>query len=135
MGRQRFAEYVVPLYDECAEVFHAHGKLLGAHLDGNNAGWADLVAASALDYVEAFTPAPDTDMTLDDALRAWPDKVLWINFPSSVHLASIAQVRRTAREIVAVARETNRVILGITEDIPPDRWQENLLAVSEVINE
>jgi len=29
----------------------------------------------------------------------------------------------------------NRLIIGITEDIPVDRWQQNMLAISEVINE
>ncbi len=135
MGPRRYEEFCLPLYDECAEAFHARGKLLGTHLDGNNRLWAGAVAASGLDYVEAFTPAPDTDMTLDDALAAWPGKVLWINFPSSVHLASVERIRATAREIVAAARDTGRVILGITEDVPPGRWQENLLAISEAINE
>ena len=135
MGPQRYREFCIPLYDEAAEALHAAGKLLGTHLDGNNRGWAEDVAACGLDYVEAFTPAPDTDMTLADALAAWPDKVLWINFPSSVHLAAMATFRATAREIVALARETSRVIVGITEDVPPDRWQQNLLAISEIINE
>ena len=135
MGPERYREYCIPLYDECAELFHTRGKLLGTHLDGNNVAWAADVAACGLDYVEAFTPAPDTDMTLHDALAAWPDKVLWINFPSSVHLASIAEIERTAREIVAAARDTGRVILGITEDMPEHRWQENLLAIGKVVNE
>ena len=135
MGPPRFKEFVVPLYDACAEVFRPKGKLLGSHLDGNNRHWADAVAASGLDYVEAFTPAPDTDLTLAEALEVWPDKILWINFPSSLHLASIEKIKETTREIVTLARETNRIISGITEDIPPDRWQENLLAISEVINE
>jgi hypothetical protein len=135
MGPQRYREFCIPLYNECAEALHAKGKLLGSHLDGNNRLWAADVAACALDYVEAFTPAPDTDMTLDDALAAWPDKVLWINFPSSMHLVSLERIRQTARQIVAAARDTGRIILGITEDVPPDRWQENLLAISEVINE
>lgn len=34
-----------------------------------------------------------------------------------------------------MARGTNQLIIGITEDIPPDRWQQNLLAISEVIDE
>ena len=134
MGPPRFKEFCVPLYDECAEVFHEKGKLLGSHLDGNNRAWADLVAGSGLDYIEAFTPAPDTDMTLEDALKAWPDKVLWINFPSSVHLASVEKIKRTTRELIEAAAGTNRLIIGITEDIPEDRWQESLLAISEVIN-
>ena len=134
MGPPRFKEYCVPLYNECAEHFRRKGKLLGSHLDGNNRPWADMVAGSGLDYVEAFTPAPDTDMTLAEALAAWPDKVLWINFPSSLHVASLEVIRKTTREFIDLARQTNRVIIGITEDIPEDRWQQNLLAISEEIN-
>ena len=29
----------------------------------------------------------------------------------------------------------NRFIIGITEDIPKDRWQQNMLAISRVINQ
>ena len=134
MGPPRYKEFCLPLFEECAEFFHKKGKLLGSHLDGNNKAWADIVAASPLDYVEAFTPAPDTDMTLEEALKAWPDKILWINFPSSVHLASVEEIKRVTQEIVELGMETNRVIIGITEDIPEDRWQESLLVVSEVIN-
>ncbi len=135
MGVERFAEYVVPLYNEAAEVFHKHGKLLGAHMDGNNKPWAHLIAGSGLDYVEAFTPAPDTDMSLADALGAWPDKVLWINFPSSLHVASIERIEEVTRDLIEQAGDTNRLIIGITEDIPADRWQQNLLTISRVINE
>jgi len=135
MGLQRFEKYVVPLYNEAGEVFHKHGKLLGAHLDGNNRLWAQAVAGSALDYVEAFTPAPDTDMSLADALAAWPDKVIWINFPSSVHLASIETIEQTTRRLIRDAAPGNRLIIGITEDIPQDRWQANMLAISRVIDE
>jgi len=37
--------------------------------------------------------------------------------------------------MVAAGRQTGRVIIGITEDMPPDRWQQSLLTISEVINE
>ena len=134
MGPPRYKEFCIPLFDECAEFFRPKGIFLGTHLDGNNAAWADAVGASGLDYIEAFTPAPDTDMTIEAALAAWPDKVLWINFPSSVHLADIETIKRTTREIIAAAEGTNRLIIGITEDMPPDRWQENMLAISDVIN-
>jgi hypothetical protein len=134
MGRPRFARYVLPLYQEAAEVFHQHGKWLGAHLDGNNRVWADLVAESGLDYVEAFTPAPDTDMTLAEAFAAWPGKLLWVNFPSSVHLRPLDEIAETTRSLLAEAAPEHRLILGITEDVPEARWQENLLTISEVID-
>ncbi|MFO8006632.1 MAG: uroporphyrinogen decarboxylase family protein [Candidatus Brocadiia bacterium] len=134
MGLERYEQFVLPLLQESAEVLHAGGKLVGSHLDGNNSAWAHLVAQSGLHYVEAFTPAPDTDMTLEQALDAWPDKVLWINFPSSLHLAPVERIEQVTRRFVELGRQTNRVIIGITEDIPPDRWQQNLLAISRVIN-
>ncbi len=134
MGLERYEDFALPLLQESAEVLHAGGKLVGSHMDGNNRAWAHLVAKSGLDYIEAFTPAPDTDMTLAEALEAWPDKVLWINFPSSVHLAPVERIKQVTRRFVELARETNRVIIGITEDIPADRWQQNLLAIGEVIN-
>ena len=52
-----------------------------------------------------------------------------------MHLATIEQIKKTTRELIEAARGTNRLIIGITEDIPEDRWQGNLLAISEVINE
>lgn len=135
MGRNRFERYVVPLYNEAAEVFHKHGKLVGAHLDGNNKVWAKAVADSDLDYVEAFTPYPDCDMTLAEALEAWPDKVLWINFPSSVHLSSHEKIAQTTRDLIEVAKPGNRFLIGITEDIPEHRWQQNLVTIMDTIEE
>ena len=137
MGVERYEEFCVPLFQECADVFGKKGKLLGSHLDGNNKPWAHLVADSGLDYIEAFTPHPDTDMTLAEALEAWPDKVLWINFPSSLHLADDETIRRTTRELIEAAEAAdgaNRLIVGITEDIPADRWQASLSAICDAIN-
>ncbi len=135
MGRERFAKYVIPLYNEAGEIFKKHGKYLGAHLDGNNRIWADLVAKSGLDYVEAFSPAPDTDMTLSEAFDIWKEKLLWINFPSSLHLTPIDKIEEVTREMTGEFKRGKRLIIGITEDIPEDRWQGNLLAISRVINE
>lgn len=133
MGRERYEKYVLPHHNEAADVMHKYGKLLGCHLDGNNRIWADLVARSGLDYIEAFSPAPDTDMTFQQAFEVWKDKILWINFPSSLHLSSIEEIEKTTQEFIDISKGS-RLIIGITEDIPEHRWQENLLAISRVIN-
>jgi len=135
MGIERFAEFCVPHYNEAAEVCHKHGVLVGTHLDGNNKAWAHLVAESALDYVEAFTPPPDCDLSVREALEMWPDKFLWINFPSSVHLQPVPKIEEATRQLIREAAPGDRFIIGITEDIPSDRWQQNMLAIARVINE
>lgn len=135
MGRERFEKYVLPLYFEAGEILHKKGKIFGPHLDGNNKIWADLIAKSPIDYIEAFSPYPDTDMEFEYAYNLWKDKILWINFPSSLHLTDEEKIKETVAKFIEIAKEDERLIIGITEDIPKDRWQKNLLCISEVIND
>ena len=95
--------------------------------------YAELYKKDGLRGGHVIMLGPGNEAAAHEALAAWPGKVLWINFPSSVHLSDVETIKETAREIVALARESGRVILGITEDIPEDRWQQNLLAISDVI--
>jgi len=135
LGRERFERYCLPCYNDLGEQLHARGKLLGVHLDANNRLWKDAVAASAIDVVEAFTPAPDTDMSVADARAAWPDKVLWLNFPSSVHIASRERIREQTRELLRQAAPCDGLIVGITENIPSHAWRTSLSAICEVLAE
>jgi hypothetical protein len=133
LGLDRFKEYYVPHYNEAAEVLHIKGKKIGVHFDANCRLIADEIAATKLDYIEAFTPAPDTDMTLAEARQKWQDKILWVNFPSSIHLETIEKIKETARELLGQMGNPKRFIMGITEDIPESLWRQNLLAISEVL--
>jgi uroporphyrinogen-III decarboxylase len=135
LGPERFERYCVPCYNELGELLHARGKLLGVHLDANNAAWKEAVAASAIDVVEAFTPAPDTDMSVADARAAWPDKVLWINFPSSLHLAPRQRIQQETRRILREAAPGRGLIVGITENIPDSAWPTSLPAIAEALAE
>jgi len=129
IGLEMFQKYYVPHYNEAAEIMHKHGKLIGCHFDANCKLLAKAIADTGLDFIEAFTPAPDTDMTLAEARQAWPDKVLWLNFPSSVHLRSDAEVEKTTIDLLNQAGTMEGLIMGITEDIPPDRWQNSCRAI------
>jgi len=123
IGLKNFKEYYLPHYNEAAEIMHRHGKLIGCHFDANCKTLAKAIAGTNLDYIEAFTPAPDTDMTLAEARAAWPDKVLWLNFPSSVHLRENAEIKQVTIDLLNQTGKIEGLIMGITEDIPPHRWQ------------
>jgi hypothetical protein len=131
IGADTFRRYYLPHYNEAAEVFHKHGKLVGCHFDANCRALAEDIAGSGLDYIEAFTPAPGSDMTLAQACAAWPDKVLWLNFPSALHLADDATVTKATVEMLAEMDSPDGVIMGITEDMPPDRWQNSCRAIMD----
>lgn len=129
VGIENFREYYLPHYNEAAEIMHGRGKLIGSHLDANCSAFSGMIADSGLDYIEAFTPSPDTDMTIGQARAAWKDKVIWINFPSSVHLASEEVIEKTAAGLIDDAWSAEGLIMGITENVPPNRWQGNFLAI------
>jgi hypothetical protein len=135
VGLKRFEELIVPHYNELGEMLHKRGKMLLVHLDANCGPLREAIAGSEIDIVEAFTPAPDTDMSVADARQAWPDKVLWINFPSSVHLSSAEVIYETTRQIIADDTGGEKLIIGITEDVPEHRWQESFLTISRAIQD
>ena len=117
-GEERFRRYYIPPIVEACEVLHSAGKLTGAHLDANNRALAPLVAGLPLDFIEAFTPPPDCDMTVAEARRAWPGKALVCNFPSSAHHGGPETVRDLARRLLAEAAPGNGFALGVIENIP-----------------
>ncbi|MCP4644396.1 MAG: hypothetical protein GY851_28390 [bacterium] len=131
IGLDVFNDYYVDHYNEAAEVLHKHGKLIGCHFDANCRLLADAIAGTDLDYIEAFTPAPDTDMSLGDAREAWPDKLLWLNYPSSVHLQSDAAVEQKTVDMLNEVDSTRGIIMGITEDIPDHRWRDSMTAIMD----
>ena len=135
VGLERFEKYVVPHYDEACEIMGKKGKLVGVHMDANNKLFADALAASKIDYVEAFTPPPDCDLSVAEARAVWPDKILWINFPSSVHLAPAERVKEATRAILAEAAPGEGFLIGVTEDIPEDCWRRSLGAIADVLEE
>lgn len=129
-----FKQYYLPCYNQAAEILHKGGKLCGAHFDGITLPYADSIAKSELDYLEALTPPPTCDVEISKACQLWPDKALWINFPSSLHLESTEIIRDTTRHILKDAKGHKRFLLGITEDVPQDIWPTSFKVILEEIN-
>lgn len=129
-----FEEYYLPVYNEACELLHKGGRLCGAHFDGITLPYAKEIAESHLDYIEALTPPPTCDVTVAMAHELWPDKVIWTNFPSSTHLESEDTIRNVMRDMLAEGDPRKGFIVGITEDVPVDRWPVSFRIIVEEIN-
>ena len=134
LGKERFVDHVLPHWEEVGEVLHKGGKLLGCHLDANNRLWAEEVGQSKLDWIEAFSPAPDTDMTVAEGRELWPGKVLFINFPSAVHLETPAGIEAATKQMLKESAPGDRFIIGITENVPENRWRESFDTILKTVN-
>ncbi len=135
IGPQLFRRYCLPCYNEFASCLHAQGKLLAVHMDGRMKAIAEAVADSQIDIIEGFSPVPDGDLELAEARRLWPDKIIWMNFPSPVHLLAPDQIAAHTRQILRDVAPGDRFLLGITEDIPHGAWQISLPIISQILRE
>jgi hypothetical protein len=134
VGLDRFNKYLLPHYNELGEMLHERGKLLSVHFDGKTKLLAAAIAKSQVDVVESFTPYPEGDMSLAEARAAWPDKILWINFPSSLHNLDVSAVEEATRQLLCEAGRGDRFLIGIKELVPKDRWQAGVSAIARVLN-
>jgi hypothetical protein len=133
IGASRFEQYYIPYLDEFADCLHGAGKLAGCHLDAPMRKLLDAVAGSRIDVVEALTPPPTCDVTVAEARTALPDKVLWINFPSSAHVFTREEIQAQTDRILREAAPGDRFLIGVTEDIPEGAWRNSLRVISRVI--
>jgi len=132
IGPSVFRDYYLPHYNEAADVLHAKGKLIGSHLDADNATIMDLVAQTRLDYIEAYDPGMGPSVA--EARTAWPGKALWLNYPASWHLRDERGVYDGTVQMIREAAPGNGFIIGITEDVPEDRWRGNYKAIMDAID-
>jgi hypothetical protein len=135
LGPDRVRDYVCPCWNAFSDRLHERGKKIGVHLDANNRLILDVVRNSKLDFVEAFTPPPDCNVSVAEARAAWPGKRLWINFPSSVHIESEDTIREATLEIVRQAGDRKGVLIGVTEDIPREHIERSVTVILDTLRE
>ncbi|MDD3925529.1 MAG: hypothetical protein PHT33_02605 [bacterium] len=133
IGPKVFREYYMPHYAEAAEILHKKSKLIGCHFDADNTTIMDAIAETDLDYIEAYDPGMSPSVS--EARKAWPDKVLWLNWPSAWHLRPVEEVKSATIGLIEEAAPGNGFIIGITEDVPEERWRGNFTAIMDGIDE
>jgi hypothetical protein len=133
IGPARFRKYCTRLYDELAEMLAPRGAPVLVHMDGLlKPLWKD-IAQSRVGGLDSFTPVPDCDTRVEEAVAMWPEKRLWLNFPGTVHLAPPAEIRAETDRILAAAGHTGRLQIQISENVPLNVWRTSLPIIAEAI--
>jgi len=132
-GPPMFERYLTPYYREVCDILVPAGKTPCCHMDGILGPIADAVAQTPLPVIEAFTPPPDGNLSVREARECWPDKTLWLNFPSSVHLAPTEEIKRVTEDLVVQAGRQEGFLIGVTENIPASVGTRSLQAIAEAL--
>ncbi len=102
---------------------HAAGVKAAVHLDGTVRGLLPKLAANGFDAVEALTPHPAGDITVDqmDELTAEHDVVLWGGAPGTMFAKPYHWPDMEAHlEHVLDTWKHRRFVLGVADQVPPD---------------
>jgi hypothetical protein len=124
-----FDRFVAPIYQRVLPILKSVGKFPIAHYDGSNKPLVKAIARTALPVIEAFTPPPMGDLTVSEARAAWPDKVIWVNFPGFLFIEPYEKIYRYALDLLNEGGPAGRFILGCTEDFPMSEFEKTFSAL------
>ena len=126
-----FKKYFMPEWEKCCTKMHAKKKLVAAHCDGRMAPLKDLIPQTSVDIIEALHVPPMGDMTLGEALAAWPEKVIWTGFPGSVYALGTKETQQQAFGMLRDVGKGDRVCFVMSTENQVSN--ENLLALTSVL--
>jgi hypothetical protein len=113
-----FETYCMPFYEKAADILHRNHKILMVHCDGKLKCLRDLIAKSRMDVIEAFTPPPIGDVSIEEAKTAWQGKTIWANFPATSTVGvQLEGVKEETLNLLKSASPGDDFALGVTEDI------------------
>jgi hypothetical protein len=135
IGLDRFEEYCVPLYNELADMLAERDALVFVHMDGDLKPLWGAISDSRVGGIDSLAPTPDNDTSVAQAVSMWPDKLLYVNYPSSVHLGSSEEIYTQAQEILEAAGHTRHLQIQISENVPFDVWRQSLPVIAAAIDD
>jgi hypothetical protein len=134
IGERYFRQYCVPWYDELAAMLPEDVPVF-VHMDGDLKPLWGAVAESGVRGLDSMSPPPDNDTSVADAVREWPQMRLFVNFPSSVHIASPERIREVTLGLLEEGAHTGRLEIQVSENVPPGAWRTSYPAIVGAIEE
>ncbi len=126
-------KYLIPYYRRRDAQLKAAGKFTHIHVDGAMKRLLRDVRESPFDGIEACTPEPQGDVTIAEIKEALGDKVLLDGIPAVYFLPTFSydDICRCVNELVD--RFYPHLILGISDELPPDADIERVRMVGEML--
>ena len=132
-----FKKHSLPYYQRYAEVLHGQGKKFGSHTDGNIRPLLSLLAESGLDVCEAFSPAPLTQCTFEEAWVAWRDgPIIWGGIPSPIlqEETSESEFKDYVERVLKLVGD-RPIILGVGDMVMANNLIERVRYIADRVEE
>ncbi len=129
-----FEEYVLEEYKLRTERLHKAGKFVCAHFDGDNKGLMEYYQQTGLDGIEAITPIPQGDVTLEDVRENLGEMVLLDGIPA-VYFDEIYPVEVLVECVHKILDLfAPNLVLGISDEISSTGDIERIRIVGDIVD-
>lgn len=127
--------YLLPYYQKRTDQLKQAGKFVHIHIDGSMKPLLPYLQDCSWDGIEAATPTPQGDVTLDEIKEGLGKLVLLDGVPAIYFLShySEARIRECVEKIVRLFYP--RLVLGVSDELPPDSDIERVRMVGEMIRD
>ncbi len=131
-----FLKYVLPVYQARCEKLHAARKFVHAHWDGDTGPLLPYARQTGLDGIEAITPRPQGDVTLEQAKAGLGNEMFLLDGIPAVYfddyypLQTLLDCARRVIELFAP-----KLVLGISDEISSTGDLNRIRAVGEIVDE
>jgi len=127
-------KYLISRWQRISDRLHSEGRFVHTHWDGNSRLMLPFLRETRLDGVEALTPAPMGDMTLEQIKEAVGDKMVVLDLLPVIDFLPY----RPLKELLEFARRVinmfaPKLILGISDEISQIGEIEKVEAISKLV--
>ncbi len=130
-----FLKYHLPACQRRCERLHAAGKFVSSHWDGDTKQLLPFARETGLDAIEAITPRPQGDVTLEEVREALGDEIFLLDGIPAVYFDatySVETLVECAERIVELFAP--RLILGISDEISSTGDIERVKVVRDLVD-
>ncbi|MDO8685421.1 MAG: hypothetical protein Q7J78_01980 [Clostridiales bacterium] len=128
-----FERYILPWYQKRTGQLRNAGKYSNAHWDGSVKTLLKYAKLTGLDGIEAITPLPQGDVTIEETAEELKDMILLDGIPAIYFLKDfdIKVLEDYVHNIIELFKD--RLILGISDEMPGDGDIERVAFVSGLV--
>ena len=131
-----YEEYVLPAYLERGNKLHQGGKWICSHWDGNVKALLRFARTSALDGIEAITPWPQGDVTLEEVKHALGDDIFLLDgipaiyFDTTFSEETLAECTEKVIKLFAP-----KLVLGVSDEMSSQGEIERIRLVGKIVDD
>lgn len=134
-----FEKEIMPWLSYACDKFHAHGKIVASHTDGENTGLMNLIKKSGIDVADSVCPFPMGKMPIAEYYKNWgSDLTILGGIPQDFLLpnsTSLTDLNQYLDHFFSDITPGYRFIAGIADAVPPDADFDRLKHIGEKVQE